>query len=174
MVIMYLRSRRATISVRACGAPSRSAPAAARGSLAPLAPATVPIVPTPRGWRRPTRTTTTRRLTSRFPLTLKNGKIDTRKQKENSRLNFSNQKKVSFIHFLKDFHNFLSVLLWMLLCACSNDSVGRMQTKTWGDIYKSYSRICRIMTEETCCMAIKYSLNFCFACSCGLKVFNLF
>lgn len=149
MVIMYLRSRRATISVRACGAPSRSTPAAAvRGSLAPLAPATVPTVRTPRaapGWRRPTRTTTTRRRTSRSQLMWKNGKTDTRKRKENSRLTSSNQKKVSLIHFSKDFFKFLPVLLCGY-CACSDNSVGRIQTKTWGEIYKSYSCICRIMT----------------------------
>lgn len=140
---MYLRSRRATISVKAVGVPSRSVPAAARprGSRAPLPP----------GWRRPTRNHTPRRLTSRSPHTWKSGKINTKTRSENTKLIYLNPKKVSLPFFLVKLKSlFLQILKSDL--RMSQYRPGRMQTKTpVENPIRVFVGLCQMIT---CCFYI--------------------
>lgn len=142
-VIMYLRSRRATISVKAVGAPSHSAPSARpQGSRAPLPP----------GWRRPTRSSTPRRQTSRSPHTWKSGKIDTRTPSENTKLIYLNPKKVSaFLFFVVKIFSLCDFL--RLKLRMSQYLPGCMQTKN--QVENPIRVFVGLWQTITCCLDIK-------------------
>lgn len=116
---MYLRSRRATISVKAAGALSRSVPARPRGSREPL----------PLEWRSLTRIKTPRRRTSLYQLTSKSGKIDTKMRREGTKHTFSNPKKVRTIHFEAEIYSFSHFFVLITAHARASCPLGHMQTK---------------------------------------------